>query len=375
MLKRNNALTEDLSNRFGLRPSRAQTLGWLIRLVAEKGSVCLHRLAADVATQAKIDSTRQRFRRFFEQVALDEADEARLLADQLGLCGKRGWDLQIDRTNWDFGDVTHNILTLSVLWHGVAVPLFRTMLDKKGNSDTPERNDLLRKVRDVFPGQKIASLTGDREFIGHEWLEWLDENRIPFAMRHKENMYVFRDGQAPVQLGWLARNLKRGETLNLKGGWRIGHSEREASPKVFLAIKRLEKDGSLLIIASSFSAKKALSKYKLRWKIETLFGLLKTKGFNLEDTHMKDPARLSTLFGILAIAAAMAVKLGVSARRRTPIRMKKHGRPARSLFALGLDTLRRAFAVSSLPQILALIQILLSPCTSRNYLLNFEISE
>ncbi len=84
----------------------------------------------------------------------------------------------------------------------------------------------------------------DERFSNAEWLGWLDEKRIPFVMRHKENMYAFREDQAPVQLGWLARNLKRGETLNLKGGWQIGKSEREASPKVFLAIKRLKKDGS-----------------------------------------------------------------------------------------------------------------------------------
>lgn len=306
-------------------------------------------------------------------MTLDEAAEARLLADQLGLCGQRGWELQMDRTNWDFGDTTHNVLTLSVLWHGVAVPLFRIMLDKKGNSDTPERGDLLQKVRDVFPDQPIASVAGDREFVGHEWLGWLGENRIPFAMRHKENMYAFREDQAPVQLGWLARDLKRGETLNLKGGWRIGKNERDASPKVFLAIKRLKKDGSLLIVASSFSAKRALKVYARRWKIETLFGLLKTKGFNLEDTHMKNSARLSTLFGILAIAAAMVVKLGVCARRRTPIRLKGHGRPARSLFALGFDTLRRYFAVSSLSQILAAIRILLAPYSPHNPLLEFGV--
>lgn len=93
MMNSDSALTEDLRNRFGLWRSRAETLGWLVRLVAQKGSVCMHRLAADVATLAKIDSTRQRLRRFFEQVTLDEAAEARLLADQLGLCGKRGWDL------------------------------------------------------------------------------------------------------------------------------------------------------------------------------------------------------------------------------------------------------------------------------------------
>ena len=375
MLKRDNALTEDLINRFDLRPSRALTLACLIRLVTHKGSVCLHRLAADVATRAKIASTRQRFRRFFEQITLDEAAEAQLIVDQLGMRGKRGWDLQLDRTNWDCGDVTHNILTLSVLWKGVAVPLFWIMLDKEGNSDTPERCDLLQKMRDVFPELRISSLSGDREFIGHKWLAWLYKNNIPFAMRHKENMYVFREDYAPVQLSWLARDLKPGETLNLKGGWRIGKNEKEASPPVFLAIKRLEKDGSLLIIASSFSAKRALATYKMRWKIETLFGLLKTKGFNLEDTHMKDPKRLSTLFGVLAIAAAMVVKLGDWARRQEPIRLKGHGRPARSLFALGLDTLRRAFALSDLRQVMALISSLLAPFSRLNPLLRLAVSK
>lgn len=94
----------------------------------------MHRLAADVATDAKIDSMRQRFRRFFEQTELDEAAEAKFLAEQLGLCGKRGWDC---------GDTTHNALTLSVLGNGTAIPLFKIMLDKEGNSDADERGDLL----------------------------------------------------------------------------------------------------------------------------------------------------------------------------------------------------------------------------------------
>jgi hypothetical protein len=35
-------------------------------------------------------------------------------------------------------------------------------------------------------------------------------------------------------------------------------------------------------------------------EIETLFAALKTRGFNLEATHMTDPAKLSTLIAILA---------------------------------------------------------------------------
>ena len=372
MLKPTDALAEILGSRFHLSPTRAETLSWLVRLVPQHGSVCMYRLAAHVKTKAKIDSTRQRLRRFFERTDLESVSEAKLIVEKLRLAGKHGWHLALDRTNWDFGDVTHNILVLSVLWEGSAIPLFRIMLDKKGNSDTSERENLLQMVCDAFPDQPIASLTGDREFIGHKWLQWLIEKRIPFVMRHRENMYVSCPNQAPVLFSWLARDLKIGETMNLKGGCRIGKTDDVFSPPVFVVIRRL-KTGELLILASTYSAKRALKTYRLRWKIETLFGLLKTKGFNLEDTHMKDPKRLSTLFGILAIAGAMALKIGEAAHQREPIPIKKHGRPARSLFGLGLDFLRRMFANASIPQIITALAILVSPKQHTNLLLSLGI--
>ena len=88
---------------------------------------------------------------------------------------------------------------------------------------------------------------------------------------------------------------------------------------------------------------------------------------------MKDPERLSTLFAILAIAAALVVKVGHAARRIAAIPIKKHGRPARSLFALGLDTLRRYFVRSTLQQIFLAILSLIGPKTHHNPLqrLNF----
>jgi hypothetical protein len=37
---------------------------------------------------------------------------------------------------------------------------------------------------------------------------------------------------------------------------------------------------------------------------EAMFGNLKTKGFNLEDTHLTNADKLSTLFALLALAVA-----------------------------------------------------------------------
>jgi hypothetical protein len=92
-----------------------------------------------------------------------------------------------------------------------------------------------------------------------------------------------------------------------------------------------------------------------------MFGKLKTKGFNLEDTHLTNADKLSTLLALLALAVALSVKTGVTAARRRPVPIKKHGRRAWSLFALGLSALRKIFAAANPPQITAFLTQLLSP--------------
>jgi hypothetical protein len=47
---------------------------------------------------------------------------------------------------------------LGVVHNGVAFPLFGWMLDKKGNSNTDERIDLLGEFFSVFPEVEVADL-------------------------------------------------------------------------------------------------------------------------------------------------------------------------------------------------------------------------
>jgi len=52
------------------------------------------------------------------------------------------------------------------------------------------------------------------------------------------------------------------------------------------------KDGEYLILVSAEFCEKPHEEYLKRWGIETLFGALKSRGFNLEGTHIQDPERL-----------------------------------------------------------------------------------
>jgi hypothetical protein len=94
--------------------------------------------------------------------------------------------------------------------------------------------------------------------------------------------------------------------------------------------------------------------------VPTLLGNLKTKGFALEATHLTDPDKLGTLLALLVFAVALTVKTGVAMARLHPIPVKTHGRRARSLFALGLHTLRKIFVAASPDQIIAFLDQLLS---------------
>ncbi len=68
--------------------------------------------------------------------------------------------------------------------------------------------------------------------------------------------------------------------------------------------------GEYLIPVSAEHSPEPHQEYKERWGIETLFGALKSRGFNLEETHVKDPERLSRLLALLALAFTLAFLVG-----------------------------------------------------------------
>ena len=79
-------------------------------------------------------------------------------------------------------------------------------------------------------------------------------------------------------------------------------------------IKPLEGQ-EILFIFGTCKAKYLGQLYKKRWVIETCFQNLKSKGFNLEHTNLKIPARLSEFIAMLSIDYAFCVSLGVYKNR------------------------------------------------------------
>jgi DDE family transposase len=362
------ALSQFIENHIVLWRTRRETLVWLVTLIIETGTVNLWRLACHVDTRAQTLSVHRRFERFFQHIQLDGASTAQLLVQIMDLSNKP-WHLALDRTNWKFGRCHINILMLGIIHGKVCLPLFWVLLDKAGNSNFHERIDLIAKFKKAFPNQPIASLSGDREFIGEAWLHSLHEQGIPFVIRLKENMMVWKDGYAPIKLSTPARHLKKKQRHRLNGLWFLGREEGRKTTPVKISMMRL-KTGEMLIVASNLiKPNRILPTYRSRWGIETLFSCLKKRGLALEDTHMTDPRKLTTLMAVLTISFCLAYKTGIWASRLKPIRSKAHGRRQRSIFSLGLNALRKLVRKLRPEDIVRFISALFKGKTLRNSLI------
>ena len=223
---------------------------------------------------------------------------------------------------------------LGVVYQGVAIPLLWHLLDKQGNSNTEERIDLLEKFLEQLGDHQIDYIVADREFIGEDWfLYLLKYTSYRFCIRLKDNTKIGR-GKTVSSAKVLFAHLKVGQTQVLKNRRLIwGHY-------LYVSATRFP-DRSFLLLATPSKPKSALKDYANRWPIETLFGIFKSRGFRLEETHMTDPQRLSKLLSLLALALCWCLKSGEVQWGYHPLKPKKHGRLPKSLFRYGYDHLRQ----------------------------------
>lgn len=276
-------------------------------------------------------SNYRRLQRFFSGFEINFTQIASLL---FGLFAKENKVyLSMDRTQWQWGKRPINILMLSLVHKGMAIPIYWSMIDHRGNSNTQQRIDLLNRFIGHFGCECIAGLLCDREFVGKAWFSYLSNAKIPFYIRVKCNAQTTNSRGLPTDLWCLFVGLKHREQ-------RVLQDKRHLySIEVYLTGVRCD-DGSQLIIASSELGDDAIIIYRLRWEIETLFGCLKSRGFRFEDTHITEPERIQKLVAVLAVAFAWAHRIGEWRHDKDPIKVKKHGRLAKSLFRYGLDFIR-----------------------------------
>ena len=332
-MKHINELESSLSSHLGWNKSRIGCLSRMVLAMIAVRTVNLVDIAcAFGGGQTKVLSNYRRLQRFFSGFDFCYTELASLLFGLFPMQGKIY--LSMDRTNWLWGQSPINILMLSLVYKGTAIPIYWSMVYTKGNSNTATRIELIDRFIRHFGTECVAGLLCDREFVGKEWFEYLKRVKMAFYIRIKANALVTNSRGQTVNVRMLFLGLKQRQERVLKGTRKIYGID------VFLVGVRCD-DGEQLIVASSEENAQAISVYRLRWEVETLFSCLKGRGFRFEDTHMSDPDRIQKLVAVLAIAFAWSHRVGEWRHDgKEPIKVKKHGRLAKSLFRHGLDFIR-----------------------------------
>lgn len=320
--------------------ARVRLISLFIEALIKVKSVNYNKLSNVFDVSAKQSSSYRRIQRFMSEFDLSMKMVSKLIFKLLPK--KEKYVLVIDRTNWKFGEKNINILMLGISYKNIAFPLMFKMLDKRGNSNIQERINLIEQYIEWFGKESIDCLLADREFIGNDWLKFLNDKKIRYYIRIRKNFKIYSyQKQKLIPVYWLFNHLKVNNFMHYHKIMRL-----ETQDVYLSGCKIIDRNGKkdFLILVSFNKPEYADTYYKERWQIETLFKALKTSGFNIEQTHVTDIKRLERLLLLVMITFVWCYNIGdyldVFVKK---IKIKTHNRKNISVFKYGLEYLSNAF--------------------------------
>jgi Transposase DDE domain len=341
-----NQLTDIVSSLKSCGFKKAKLLAQIIFIIIVIGNIGLYKIAAQLNTKAKKhDSKEKSIRRL-----LDTPICAKLYAmfiDVLFQVSTNSFEFAMDRTNWKLGKTAINLLILSFNWRGVAIPIYWVFLDNKGgNSNSDERKNLINWFISQFSAKHILNLYADREFPSMEFIKYLLANQVNFVFRIKDNILATDTIKGRLTLKTLKRLFNQLSNGNYKAE---DHIRKLLDNRVYVSAKRNTK-GELIVLISNQFHKDPFVLYRRRWHIECMFNKMKTKGLNLESTHITKANRIVTLFSIIALAYCYCCFIGELKNSIKPIKEKLINnvkRKSQSVFKQGFYLLQHVIAMAA----------------------------
>lgn len=319
--------------------------------VKKKGSIVLGKLVTP-------NSVYKRFIRFFKmkgiagftigvlQMVLHLADA--YIGTQTHYC------LAIDRTNWKLGQININILMIGfVLGNGRFIPVYFSLLDKRGNSSQTERIELLDKMVWFFEcfKDKPIVVVGDREFIGIKWFAYLFKRSFDFVLRLRKKDYL---DLICEQYNWTKERLDKKIARSIrKKGYFV--TPVQIDDKTYFYHVRAKQDEDqdigdqdkyIRFMSTSIDHQWVIEQYDRRWKIEVFFEDCKTKGFDLEAINFTNVEKIRLMVAICSLCYVLCLIEGMIQFELQPPKKKLDQRSGNSydrvsIFTKGLETIEQ----------------------------------
>jgi hypothetical protein len=218
--------------------------------------------------------------------------------------------LVIDRTSWGI----INILMVSVVYNHRALPVYWSFLDKKGNSNLSEQQEILSRTLELL-SEYVIIVLGDREFCSPKLGNWLNKRGAYFCLRQKYNTKIQKENGFYQELS----------KLGLAPGMKLFLNEQQVTQQkgfgtfnVACKWKRTYRGFSpkepWYILTNLPSLDFAILAYQKRFSIEEMFRDFKAGGYSLEGSQLASEI-LSKLMIVVAIAYTSATLQGQTIKR------------------------------------------------------------
>ena len=333
------------------RKTQVQNFVWLVVGIFHSHSVSLSKIAGKVMSTAKNVSTVRRLSRFLASPAVDARSWYRSIAkawllSQFQQVGEIR--LIVDGTKIGFG---HQLLMVSLAYRRRAVPIAWSWIRYvRGHSSGKQQVSLLKYVGSLIPQNAPVFLVGDSEFGSIAVLRQLEGWRWFFALRQKGNTGLWIN----EQVGWQRMEKfvqQTGQTTWCPNSYL---TQTEIHPVTTLIHWQVGEKEPWCLATNLPDASLTLRYYRRRMWTEEMFADFKKHGFDLENTMLRNPPRLSRL--TLAVVFLYVWLLSVGSRTiRAGLRhfVDRKDRRDLSIFQIGLRFIDRRL-LNSLPFSLSL---------------------
>jgi hypothetical protein len=229
-------------------------------------------------------------------------------------------------------------LMISVVYHGRALPLaWIVVAGRKGHFPQEQHCALLDHIQPLIPATAQVTVLGDGEFDGTAFQALIAAYGWQYVCRTATNIVITTAEDLRLQVGDLTP--QRGEHRMVAPAWM---TDARYGPITLLTVWDPAYDAPLYLVTNMDDGEAAMRMYRQRAHIETFFSDQKSRGFQLQRSHLAHPQRLSRFLLVACLAYLWVVYLGVCALRDTDIRqIHRQDRCDLSLFRLGLRFLAR----------------------------------
>jgi hypothetical protein len=229
----------------------------------------------------------------------------------------------------------YNLLVVSWVIQGRAIPINWQLLDKLGSSNLEEQQSVITPITCLLPEHSFV-LLGDREFCSKGLATWLLEIGWGYCLRLKKSTYVELKTDELVTLNSLAN--QPGVTIFLQG---VNISKTPHKFPFNLAIHYPEEHHGMplkVLLTTYDNIQDAVQTHATRFHLEESFRDYKSYGFNLELTQLTD-ARFDAWFLLLTLVySALAFTAICTSPRQQPY-LARATEPQRKYRRVSLITL------------------------------------